>query len=294
MSTSAFIYWIGVPEWLAFGAVSVVACVAWLAAPRTFHTAPLAVLQGLIAVSITITHWVLGVAALVLVRWPNVAWRMVFARTRDTLALLALLSALQVMIYPGSGRFLDIWYQVGGLNHAEHSVVQYTIAFFAHTVVAPVASVLGGVKPEPGYFRVVSSVGTAPEIAPLTATVFLLWGVLLALGTWAAIRDVNRRPQFILVAGSLVFFFALHLVYGVETFLFSIQFAPFLVFIAIWGTTDRYRVLVRVLAVVLIVLSGVHNYHAFRLAVDAHNAVDPSWLEGIWVVSELTALTVCQ
>ncbi len=153
---------------------------------------------------------------------------------------------------------------------------------------------LEGVKPEPGFFRVISSRHQLVALTPLTLTIFTLWAALVALGARAALAGAVSRPAALLVAGGLGFFFVLHMVYGVETFLFALLFAPLMTIIALWGTATRLRWLVRGLCVALCAASLAYNYPAFQAAVEVHNAIHPSWLEGLGAVSDATAQMACE
>jgi len=98
----------------------------------------------------------------------------------------------------------------------------------------------------------------------MVATV--LWVSLLGLGLWALVK-VKRLGRFrwVLIL-SLLGQFGLHLVYGDETFLYALHFAPLLVVFASLGSLTRARWISLVLAAMLVVTAGLNNSLQFKEA----------------------------
>jgi hypothetical protein len=67
-----------------------------------------------------------------------------------------------------------------------------------------------------------------------------------------------------IVAGQL----SLHLVYGSETFLYSLNFAPLLVIVAACSTLTPARPLARVLGGIAVIAFLLNNLQQFRTAID--------------------------
>jgi hypothetical protein len=86
-----------------------------------------------------------------------------------------------------------------------------------------------------------------------------LWIALLGLGVWAlfALQDHARVRMAlgVTVLGQI----ALHLIYGEETFLYSMHYMPLLVAIACLSTLTRARPLALTLAVCCVALTAVNN-----------------------------------
>lgn len=100
-----------------------------------------------------------------------------------------------------------------------------------------------------------------------------LWLSVLGLGVWSFLSSA-AHPKFRLIVGaSLAGQILLHLVYGDETFLYSLHFLPFLVIIAAAGTLGRLRTLVLGLTVALVIVAATHNVREFRLAAAALNSL---------------------
>lgn len=282
-STSAGLYWIGFPEWTAFGAVAVMGSVIWISGPAAIRNRVTGAVQSMVSGSMVVTSWAVGFMASLISNWPKLDWRQAFVHTRDALALMAALTVLQYLIYPHSSGFLNIW---GEIFHtvdrravvAATSLLAPVADFFAHTLVAPEPAVVDGPRTVPGWgVLLMVSEGQPVSATPLAVLVLLLWAALLALGVHAGYTEI-QRPAFLLVIGTLAYFFLLHTAFGGEIFLFSLHFAPFLVFIAVWSLRSHYKLIARGLVAALVVLSFANNYPAFRDAAAFHNAIDESWI----------------
>jgi hypothetical protein len=95
------------------------------------------------------------------------------------------------------------------------------------------------------------------------------------------------------VVGALGFFFGLHSLFGGESFLFAMELATFMTFIALWGARWKLKWIVRGLCVGAIALSFAYNYPQFQNAVAIHNAIDTSWFGNLGWVSDYTQNMVC-
>jgi len=282
-STAAAIYWIGFPEWIAFGAATVILSIAWTAAPASLRNRATGVAQNILSGSMAATNWVAGAAASLVSDWPKLRWGQAFSHTRDALALMAALTVFQYLIFPASGGFLDIWFQAGVFlqpREVERSLLDYTIEFFAQPLVAPEAA-LGaeGARQVPGWgVLIMTSQLQRVPITPLTVLILALWLAMMALGLRTASKGAVRSAAVVIVLGAVVYFYILHAVLGGELFLFTLHFAPLFVFVAAWSLRAEQRWIARGLCAVLIAASFAHNYGSFRAAVATHNAIDSSWL----------------
>lgn len=283
-STAAAIYWIGFPEWIAFGAATVLVSIAWLAAPATLRNRATGVAQNLLSGSMAATNWVVGAAASLISDWPKLRWGQAFSHTRDALALMAALTVLQYFLFPASGGFLNIWREAGIFLHppeVQRSLLDYTVEYFGQTLVAPTAG-LGaeGARQVPGWgVLIMTSQLQGVPVTPLTVVIFALWAALCALGLRAAFRGALRGAVLVIVLGMVAYFYVLHMVLGGELFLFTLHFAPLFMFVAMWSLLAERKWIARALCVALIAASFAHNYPAFRAAVATHNAIDASWLD---------------
>jgi hypothetical protein len=297
-STAASIYWIGFPEWVAFGAASVLIPVIWIAGPAALRNRATGFAQNLASASIGLTSWAIGAGASLVSDWPKLRWGQAFANTRDALACMAVLYVAEYLIFPNSGAFLKIWDETHvamqpGEGH--RGLLAHAVEFFAQTLIAPSMSVHEGARTVPGWgILIMQSQGLGVPLTPVTILILLLWAGLLGLGLYAALRGAVRAGAALLVIGALGYYFVLHFALGGEIFLFSLHFAPFLVFIAMWALRTRYALAARIACIALILASAAHNYPAFTSAAAIHNAIDPSWLTREDVASQEVAKTDCR
>jgi hypothetical protein len=300
-STAASIYWIGFPEWIAYGAISVLICVIWVAGPSAIRNHATGVAQNLISGSIVVTSWTVGAMASLLSDWPKLRWARLYGHTRDALALMAALSVLQYLIFPTAGGFLNIWFEFKLSfiqtypDAVKRSLLSLSRDFFGQTLLAPLPSVVSGPRVEPSWgVLLITGQQRGVELTPLSVVALGLWISLWVLGIRAAVGGGVRSTVVVFVLGTLAFFYVLHVAFGGEIFLFSLHFAPLMVFVALWGARSRFKMLTRILCIALTAASLGHNYPAFSAAVAAHNAADASWLDRNHPASVAVAKTDCR
>lgn len=297
-STAAAIYWIGVPEWLTFGAVTVVISLIWIAAPERFRNYFTGVAQNLISGSVMLTSWGIGMAASLVSNWPKLSWKQAIRHTMDALAIMAALTVIQYALFPASEGFLRIWRQVAHEVSKHPGLIllpQYTVEFFGQTLLAPNPSVLEGPRTGEGWaIKIMTSERQGVPLTFLTVAGFTLWISLWAYGVFTALRGGLNRTVLWFTLGTVAYFFVLHIALGEEMFLFAIQYVPFMTFVALWGLRSQRKNIVRALCAALIVVSSMHNYSAFSSAVAVHNRIDLSWLEREFYAAHEVARTDCR
>src|SRR3989338_3256281 len=68
-----------------------------------------------------------------------------------------------------------------------------------------------------------------------------IWAALLALGAWGLWTAQRLRNLRLVLAVSVLGQMGLHLLYGEETFLFSLHWLPLRVIVAAFGTLTKHR-----------------------------------------------------
>lgn len=95
-----------------------------------------------------------------------------------------------------------------------------------------------------------------------------LWAALLGLGFWSLfVLKVQGKLRLVLglaLVGQLL----IHLVYGAETFLYVLDFAPVLLAIAALSTLTRFRLLALTLAGLVTLSAGANNIVQYQQAID--------------------------
>jgi len=140
-----------------------------------------------------------------------------------------------------------------------------TRSFVWHSMVMPAVDVVD-TKKQP--LRMVTQPSPPGSGTPWGRAAVWLWSALLGLGVWAAWarRKRNaplRRVLGLVLLGQLI----LHLLYGEETFLYSLHWLPLLVILAAFSALTRLRPVALTLATALLVCAGVNNFWQFEVAV---------------------------
>ena len=258
--------WFTVPETYAFGSLSIVWALALVALSerRRVSESPY-VAVGVLTLSFTITNWMAGITAAV----ACLPWRRAAQVSVNVLCLVVVLWALQHRVFPSVPFFLT---DERGESHfllppeagGPRAVAR---AFVFHAMVMPAVEVSYPREPfpRPRLNTQRSVLGSGGWLGfPATG----LWAGLLGVGTWAAVTIRPLKSVRVALACILLGQFALHAVYGGETFLYSLHWLPLLVVLAALGTLTRQRFLVRILGIGLLVTVAIHNVGLFLGAAD--------------------------
>ena len=90
------------------------------------------------------------------------------------------------------------------------------------------------------------------------------WATFLLIGATASIRPGKEVAKFRLaLILCLLFQLSISLVFGFETFLYSLHFVPMLMFLASFGLTTRFRVPLRIGLTLLIPVIFANNLQKF-------------------------------
>lgn len=256
-SSAAAVFWFPTLESQTFGASSIMLAVGVVAlAERGWRPSlPACVAVSLATLSFTTTNWMFGLLMLGAV----LPWQRAVLAAVLTLGIAAILVWVQALIFPAAGSPLALntpaetayLFNPEALGFLEQSRV-----FFLHAIVMPGPDIAHG-------FRL--SIQGATHAGPLALVAIGIWIVLLALGNWSIGRSrVSRSAAVILfgIAGQ----WTLALVFGVETFFYSLRWAPLLVLLAGFSALAPPRRLGAGLAAVLVLLAAVNNVEQFRTA----------------------------
>lgn len=258
--SSSAVFWSTVPETYIFGSTTLLLLMGFAAyaSTRKFASGWFVGFSAL-SLSMTVTNWMAGL----LVTWLNNPWRRSVRITLDAFLLITLVWALQHAFFPGTEFFLlSLEERNYMLVEAAGGLAEKLTGFFFHPMVMPLVPILDNPsQPAWPLFSI--------QFAPIGSTgalgwaMTLLWIGLLAFGIRALLsRGALDKPRIAL--GLLVFGqLALHLVYGEETFLYSLHWLPLLVIVAGIGTLGPQRWAVLAAGAVLAVGAGVNNVGQF-------------------------------
>lgn len=255
--TSAGMFWGPVPEVHVLAAVTLMLPLIAVGfgmgrGPRDWTVAA----ASAASLSITVTNWMSGVLAAVRLR----GLRRAGALTIYAFVTVSALWLAQALWFPRAVYF------VGDRSAVMHMTdrpapVAVARAFVSHAVVTPLVRVVT----EPGYSAIVSvqesEIGSSGKAGVIATGI---WLALLGAGaaTIARARTAFTDVLVLTLAGQ----FALHLVVGDETFLFSPNYAPLLVAVASRAAAGTYRAVGFALTAVLIVTAGANNWQQFERA----------------------------
>lgn len=273
--SGAAIFWFGVPVTYSFGSVSMLTALVIVGLGQYRQLSSWWYLGvSALTLSITTTNWMAGILA----TFVNHRWKQALQITINAFSLVVILSFVQYLIFPSAEFLLKIQSEktyvfnegsVGALN-----VIQ---SFISHTMIVPAIEIIDKTS-RPGFatpgIQMVTQL-SAPGSGSLWGKVaVLLWTALLGLGIWGLFSIKKHLKLRIVLALIILGQLVLHLLYGEETFVYSLHFAPFLVILAAMSTLTRARPLALVLAGMLLLSAGINNSLQFNRATESMRVSD--------------------
>jgi hypothetical protein len=256
-TTSAALFWMALPETYVFGSATMLAAL-WLVVLAERRRIPevwfVVVSAGTLAV--TVTNWVAGIVVTA-TRWP---WRRTVQISVNALVLVLALWSVQRVMIPRADFFIGYSNEQRYLERPETGGPGRVLTvIFAHAIVMPPVEIKE--KPGRGQVMSVQRVGLA-EGSGLRRVALAAWFALLGIGVYGCLRHFRGSPLLRATAVVIVAEVALHLLYGTETFLYTLNLVPMLVVMAACGTRTRARGVVSLLAVTLLLCGGTVNVRA--------------------------------
>lgn len=260
-------FWLVVPETFAIGGVGLLIAigVAARADTRAMGDAPY-IAAGVATFGSTLTNWSTGI----LLALSTGSVRRAIRISLQVVGATTLLWIGEKIFFPNVVFVFDpigVRQYVHALDVSR--IVDVTRAFFLHAAVAPMLEACRNLS-YPGTPFLLSFQGAGVfSGGALAAVATTLWTALLVVGAYACARAKdNVRARFVL-GGSVAFQYALHLVYGGETFLYSIHWWGLLVLVVALGLRTKVQWAVRLLAIAFVFGAGVHNWYVWQSALPA-------------------------
>jgi hypothetical protein len=268
--SASSMFWFVVPETYPFGSLSILLALTLVALGDFRSIAPVwYVIVSALTLSFTITNWLVGL----LTTFVRFHLRKVVVISVAAFCLVLLLWGVQKVIFPGAeflflfptaenreAEFVLLSERAGGPRKIVNTIV-------FHSMVMP--AIEETEHPDPNKGALMSVQLSAPGSAGFLGKVAVgMWLALLVSGLWGFLV-LGRQHRFRIVL-TLTFFggLAIHLFYGVETFLYTLHFIPLLVIIAALGTLTALRPVVLILAGALVVSAGINNASQFNRATE--------------------------
>ncbi|MFZ1764140.1 MAG: hypothetical protein WAT99_14760, partial [Nitrospira sp.] len=271
LCSASALFWLPVPNSYSWGSLSIMLALVLLlfAEQRTFG-ATAYVIASALTLSFTVTNWMAGLLV-TLVRWP---WKQAVQLSVNALCVVVLLWGVQKLIFPTAEFFIGHREEAEFINHPQSGGAANVLSSLVfHTVVAPDVRFMKDdayTQAKSDSFRLSERLtfqfSRPGSTGPLGLLAVGLWSALLLNGLWRLVT-LDHHLRFRLVLASLLGFETLlHLLYGEETFVYSLNFLPLLLAVAALGAISPGRRVVVPLAALLALCAGLNNWHQFQEA----------------------------
>ena len=266
MTSAAALCWFAVPETFGLGSVTIMLALMVTAVSSRRQVPPLLyVCVSALTLSVTVTNWMAGLVATA-VALPS---KRAVQTTAKALAIVIVAWIVQKAIFRSARFFIGSAHELKYLEPLDLGRLwQVSRSFFVHALVLPDHVIVGA-----GPYRSVPYKLTT-QLSPIASDPWALlavgaWLGLLALGAFAMLTLREHRRTRLALAAVLAGQLGLHLVYGNETFLYSLHWLPLLVLLAALGTLTRARWIAMALVTIALAATAVSNSGRFGLAVTA-------------------------
>jgi hypothetical protein len=258
ISASAF-FWFTVPETYSFGSVSILLALCFVALTQRYKFSwPWYVGVSALTLSFTVTNWMAGIAATAI----NHRWKRSLQITAGAFFLVGLFTFIQKFAFKTA-------VILGSIDQTEETkfilgpesggLLRVIASFLFHTMVMPAIQIIRRPKDAPNDL-LMSVQHSLPGSANLWGVVAVsAWIALLGLGLWALFSSKENQKLRVVLGLILVGQLVLHCLYGNQTFLYSLHFAPLLVLLTALTTLTRFRSPALILAGILLLSAGINN-----------------------------------
>ena len=265
--SAASIFWFAVPETYAFGSLSIslVLVIVTMSHKREISSIWYAIISAL-SLSFTVTNWLTGIVA----TFVNFPWKKALQITINAFCIVIVLWSVQRyffsrVLYFGTISSLEKKYIMRPESGGPVNVAK---SFLFHTMIMPAIQERQKVKLKDNTLMpiMVTQTSRVGSGSPWGIAAAGVWAVLLGFGFWGLIFSKEHQRLRLVLAITLLGQFTLHLLYGQETFLYSLHFVPLLVVLVAFSTMTRVRSIALTLTGILIVLAAINNFQQFEKA----------------------------
>lgn len=255
-------FWLMVPEAFSLGALSVMAALC-LVESESFSRHPLikGILINLLSLSVTITNWVTGIIyTLLYARWYR-AIKIFFA----TILSASLIWVAEKIIFPYAKYFLSYSARTGDsfFSLSSGRAIEVFRSFFLHTMMMPNLSFLERTE-NPQILSVQKSMLSYEGVLGYIGLIF--WIILLVSGLIFTLVSLRKDKVSQVVLITLFSQLGLQMVFGRETFLYSMHYLPLLIFTSANSLKTRFRIPILIISILTIVTGIINNQNALNNA----------------------------
>jgi hypothetical protein len=263
--SASSMFWFSVPESYPIGSATIVAALLLTLWPRNVSPVVRYSAAAAVSLSMTTTNAVVGLVAAA----RRLTTRDLWIAGTSAWFIICMIWVLQKRIFPGVEFFLpprdvDAFF----FSLTPSRIAEVLQVMLSHSVVMPeIGSMVGSERiPPSSAVRILtiqqSLLGTGGILGAMAT---FAWLGLVGLGVWASWTIGFGLSTLCLFAGSVLL--AFYLMWGAETFLFTLHMLPLLVVLTASGTFTRLRPICLALAIVVIGIGGANNWIQFRKAV---------------------------
>lgn len=238
MFTTSGLLFFSVPESYGLSSVSILLSIAILLFTVDTQRARLgALLASAASLSMTVTNWSLGLLLTARRYW----FRQWLQLSINAFFIVTVLWSIERAMMPTAQFFTAVAGERQYVHRITPGVIAHTaIVFASHTVVMPAANQVTSFGPGEYPIGLDWKTGLSLQSAwpgagsTLGIVAAVLWLAVLSLGTVTLARD-RTGPIALPILAFLILQLCLHLLYGVETILYSLDWMPILVIVAMYG-----------------------------------------------------------
>lgn len=271
-STSASVFWFPVPESYGVGALSLM--ITFALGTAIFRYKLPAIIHSIACASslaIATTNWMAGILLAFSANNYRRAFRVVF----DSLLIVTVLFAVQKAMDPNSQFFVPGSHEWEFVFHeTAGGPFNKTAVFFLYSIAIPTVSGLGNAASQDWTGLTIQTVPlTNLTLIPITG--LIAWMLLLGAGFIIGLVKGINRGMVQALAFYIAFELLLHLYYGDETFLYSLNFVPAMVLIAGCAALSPLRrtaLSVALICTGLLAFNNLTAYFASTASVALHTA----------------------
>lgn len=260
--SAAAMFWLSVPESYAPGAITIVAGLS-LAAAANQKPLPawVYVTVSTMTLSITVTNWMVGILS----TFTNNPWRRTGAILLLSLCIVTLLWGVEKYIFPAAGFFMGSRADAQYMFSPNIERIASVLAVFVfHTILSPTITIAS--TDSSGWPLLIMQKSLPGSAGLLGIVGTFMWSALLGLGIWTLFALKALLSLRIVLGLSLLGQLGLHILYGEETFLYSLHFLPLLVTVTALTTLTHLRKPAIVLTVALIPILAINNWEQLNAA----------------------------
>jgi hypothetical protein len=264
--SASFLFFFVVPETFGLGSLTILLAFLFVARTELSATAPgWYVVISTLSLSVTVTNWMFGVLA-GFVTYP---WKRVLQLSAYALCLAVVLWGVQKLLIPDWPFFLPNFKNEAKyvLRPEAGGALVVARSFLFHSMVVPA---IDTVEHSESYVWVngqhmslgpwLTTQASSPGSGSLWGRLAVcLWAILILIGCFGLLRLKQHGRLRIMLVLTILGQLALHILYGEETFLYSLHFLPLLIVVAAASTFTKARPYALVLVGLLLMTTAINN-----------------------------------